>query len=94
MKRVYRYVWIAVIALFIMGCDSWKGPEEKGEFLLSSERFGSGPYHLLGYLFEESEFYRYEYQGDKIPDSGRFGRAVARLQPGQVHVIRKRNDGF
>ncbi len=68
MKRGYKYVWIAVIALFFMGCDSWKGPEEKGEFLLSSEKFGTNTYHLRGYLFEESDFYRYPYQGDKIPD--------------------------
>jgi len=68
MKGVYKYVWIGVIALFLMGCNSLKGPEEKGEFRLSSEIFGSGPYHVLGYLYEESEFYRYKYQGDKIPD--------------------------
>lgn len=65
MKRV---VWIALIALALMGCDKQKGPEEKGEIRLSSETFGTTSYHLLGYHFEDSEFYRYPYQGDKLPD--------------------------
>ena len=68
MKRGYKFVWMGMIALFFMGCDSLNGPEDKGEFRLSSEKLGSGPYHLMGYLYEESEFYRYPYQGDKIPD--------------------------
>lgn len=68
MKSVNKYVWVGMIALFFMGCESLKGPEEKGEFRLSSEKFGSTTYHLLGYLYEESEFYRYPYQGDKVPD--------------------------
>ncbi len=68
MNSVYKYVWIGVIALFFMGCESLRGPEEKGEFRLSSEKFGTNTYHLMGYLFEESEFYRYPYQGDKVPD--------------------------
>lgn len=57
-----------MIALSFMGCESLSGPKEKGEFRLSSEKLGTGPYHLLGYLYEESEFYRYPYQGDKVPD--------------------------
>lgn len=68
MKSVNKYVWVGMIALFFVGCESLKGPEEKGEFRLSSEKFGSTTYHLLGYLYEESEFYRYPYQGDKVPD--------------------------
>jgi uncharacterized lipoprotein NlpE involved in copper resistance len=68
MKRIKRVVWIAVIALVLMGCDNQKGPQQKGEFRLSSESFGTTSYYLLGYLFEDSEFYRFRYQGDKIPD--------------------------
>ena len=51
-----------------MGCDKQKGPEEKGEFLLSSESFGTTSYYLLGYHYEESEFFRYPSQGDLVPD--------------------------
>jgi len=65
---MYRFLWIVAIILLVVGCESLKGPEEKGEFRLSSEKFGTTTYHLLGYLYEESEFYRYPYQGDKIPD--------------------------
>ena len=68
MKSVNKYVWMGMIALFFMGCDSLKGPKEKGEFRLSSEKFGTETFHLMGYLYEESEFYRYPYQGDKVPD--------------------------
>jgi hypothetical protein len=68
MKRIDAYVWMGIITLFCTGCESLKGPEEKGEFRLSSEKFGSTTYYLMGYLYEESEFYRYPYQGEKTPD--------------------------
>ncbi len=68
MRRVYKYVWISLFTLILMGCDNLKGPEEKGEFRLSSEKFGAISYHLYGYLYEESEFYRFPYQGEKFPD--------------------------
>ena len=68
MKRVSKYVWMALIALLIVGCDEQKGPEEKGEIRLSSESFGTTSYYLIGYHFEESEFYRYPTEGGQIPD--------------------------
>jgi len=79
-------MWMGLIALFFIGCDSWKGPKEKGEFQLSSERLGTDTYHLVGYLYEESEFYRFSYQGDKIPDIINEGYRVLADGGGQISL--------
>ena len=61
---------LLVIGMIIAanGCDIFGGADESGEIRLSSEKFGSSSYHLLGYKYEDGEFYRYPYQGDPVPD--------------------------
>lgn len=48
-------------------CDRLFGPDKEGEISLSSETFGDS-YYLLGYSYEKGEFYRFQFQGDRIPD--------------------------
>ncbi len=65
--------WMACAAsaslwLLTGGCDGVGGPERKGEFVLSSQFFGTDSYYQFGYSFEESEFFKYPYAGEPVPD--------------------------
>lgn len=63
-----RFVLLMALVLISFGCDSWFGPDEKGEIRLSSEKLGTEVYHVLGYTYEDSEFYRFPHDKDPIPD--------------------------
>jgi hypothetical protein len=45
-----------------------RGPDRTGEFRLSSEKSVSEAYYLFGYAYEDSEFYRFPYEKDLLPD--------------------------
>lgn len=58
-----------VLVIPLTGCKALFGPDRKGEFRLSSEKFlGTDVYYLFGYSYEDSEFYRYPYEKDPTPD--------------------------
>ena len=63
-----RFVVLLALVLMSAGCKMLFGPDKKGEIRLSSEKFGTETYHLLGYSYEDSEFYRYPFEKDPIPD--------------------------
>ena len=63
-----RFVLLMVLVLISFGCDSWFGPDEKGEIRLSSEKLGTDVYHVLGYSYDDSEFYRFPHEKDPVPD--------------------------
>lgn len=65
---MYRFVLLTALVLLGTGCKMIFGPDKKGEIKLSSEKFGTETYHLLGYSYEDSEFYRFPYEKDPIPD--------------------------
>ena len=44
------------------------GPDRNGEFRLSSENLGDVTYYWVGYSYEDSEFYRYPYEEEPLPD--------------------------
>lgn len=50
------------------GCKMLFGPDKTGEFRLSSEKSGTEVYYLFGYSYEDSEFYRFPFEKDPIPD--------------------------
>jgi hypothetical protein len=62
------YAVAASLWLLAGGCDGVSGPERKGEFVLSSQFFGTDSYYQFGYSYEESEFYKYPYAGESLPD--------------------------
>lgn len=66
-SRVLSIVLVLLASLATGGCEAFKGPDKTGEFHLSSETFGE-TYYLFGYSYEDSEFYRFQYQGDPLPD--------------------------
>lgn len=67
--RICRYVMLAVLLVAATGCKMLTGPDKKGEFRLSSEKFLSGStYYQLGYSFEDNEFYKFPYEKDPLPD--------------------------
>ena len=66
-----RYVLLLVVALIFVsaGCKMLFGPDKTGEFRLSSEKTLSGDtFHQFGYSYEDSEFYRFPYEKDPLPD--------------------------
>lgn len=65
-----RYRFMLLMALILSGtsCKMLFGPDKKGEIRLSSEKFGTETYHLFGYSYEDSEFYRYPFEKDPTPD--------------------------
>ena len=63
-----RYILLMALVLIITGCDSWFGPDTKGEITLSSEKLGSEVYYVKGYSYEKNEFYRFPHEKDPIPD--------------------------
>lgn len=65
----WRYVLLFVLAVTSTGCKMLFGPDRKGEFRLSSEKFlEADVYYQFGYSYEDSEFYRYPYEKDPTPD--------------------------
>ncbi len=63
-----RVVLLAVLILASAGCKMFRGPDRKGEYRLSSEKFLVESYYLFGYSYEDSEFYRYPFEKDPVPD--------------------------
>lgn len=63
-----RFVLLLGLVVSSSGCKMLFGPDKKGEIRLSSEKFGTEVYHLLGYSYEDSEFYRFPYEKDPTPD--------------------------
>ena len=63
-----RYVLLVALIFLSAGCKMLFGPDKKGEFRLSSEKSGTETYYLYGYSYEDSEFYRYPYEQDPLPD--------------------------
>lgn len=61
---------ILTVAFWMLtgGCDGLGGPDLKGDIVLSSQLFGSTSYYLFGYSYEDSEFYKFQYAGEPIPD--------------------------
>lgn len=65
---MYRFVLLLALILTSTACKMLFGPDKTGEIRLSSEKFGEEVYHLFGYSYEDSEFYRFPYEKDPLPD--------------------------
>lgn len=65
---VSRNVVLVFLVLASTGCKMLFGPDKTGEFRLSSEKSGTEVYYLYGYSYEESDFYRFPYEKDPLPD--------------------------
>jgi hypothetical protein len=65
-----RNIFVLLLALILTGtgCDLLFGPDKKGDFRLSSEKSLADSYYLYGYSYEDSEFYRYPFEKDPLPD--------------------------
>ena len=63
-----RLVLLVALVLTATGCKMLFGPDKKGEIRLSSEKSGTEVYYLFGYHYEDSEFYRFPYEKDPVPD--------------------------
>ena len=63
-----RFVLLLALILTFTGCDSLFGPDKTGNFTLSSEKFLAESYYLYGYTYEDSEFYRFPFEKDPVPD--------------------------
>ncbi len=61
-------ILVAGIVLILAGCDSNKGPDYAGEIQLSSQLFGVENYYLMGYSFEDSEYYKFPSDGEHVPE--------------------------
>ena len=66
-RRLNYFVLTGMILLMGTACDRWFGPDKEGNINLSSETFGDS-YYLFGYSYEKGEFYKFPYQGERIPD--------------------------
>jgi len=72
-----RIVMLTVLVLFASGCKFLRGPDRKGDFRLSSEgELGESTYYWIGYSYEESEYYRYPFEKDPLPDLINLGYRV------------------
>jgi hypothetical protein len=67
-REVIRYVVLIALIVATAGCEALTGPKRTGEIQLSSKLFGTDSYYLLGYSYENSEYYKFPYQGEPIPD--------------------------
>ena len=86
MKNVVLKVLLAgVIAMGMNSCELFRGPDRTGEIQLSSQLFGTDGYYLFGYHYEDGEYYRFEFQGDPIPDIINEGMRI--LRNGEVAVL-------
>jgi hypothetical protein len=60
---------LAMLMLISAGCKLFRGPDRTGEFRLSSEgTLGELTYYWIGYSYEDSEYYRYPFEKDPLPD--------------------------
>lgn len=66
-RAMMKYGVVLVVFLAAGGCKALMGPDKRGEIHLSSETFGD-TYYLFGYSYEDSEFYKFQFQGEPIPD--------------------------
>jgi hypothetical protein len=64
----YRFVLLLALILTSAGCQMLFGPDKTGDFRLSSEKTLAESYYLFGYSYEDSEFYRYPFEKDPVPD--------------------------
>ena len=64
----HKYVLLVLMILFSAGCKMLRGPDKTGEFRLSSEKSGTEVYYLYGYSYEDSEFHRFPWEKDPVPD--------------------------
>jgi hypothetical protein len=67
-KGWIRSMAAATLLLFLVGCEGLVGPDLSGKIKLSSQLFGSESYYLFGYSYEDGEFYKYPYTGERVPD--------------------------
>ena len=85
MDKGFIKVGLTLIALIFLGaCNGLFGPDKTGEIQLSSETFGD-TYYLFGYSYEDAEFYRFQYQGDPLPDI--FNEGYRALVGGTVKTL-------
>jgi hypothetical protein len=63
-----KVVLLMALVLTNAGCKMLFGPDKKGEIRLSSEKSGTEVYYLFGYSYEDSDFYRFPYEKDPLPD--------------------------
>jgi hypothetical protein len=63
-----RIILLMALAFTCAGCNKLFGPDTEGEIRLSSEKFGTETYHLLGYSYEDGEFYRFPHDKDPMPE--------------------------
>jgi len=64
-----RIFVLAMLVFVSAGCKLFLGPDRKGEFRLSSEGIlGETTYYWIGYSYEDSEYYRFPYEKDPLPD--------------------------
>ncbi len=70
MKRMKtKIVVLAMLLLVAAGCKLFRGPDRTGDFRLSSEGIlGDVTYHWVGYSYEDSEYYRFPFEKDPLPD--------------------------
>jgi len=66
-KSVLNYIVLLWVSFALSGCKALTGPSRTGEINLSSETFGE-TYYLFGYSYEDEEYYRFQYQGEPLPD--------------------------
>ncbi len=71
--------------LLSAGCEVFRGPDRTGEFQLSSQLFGSDSYYLFGYKYEDSDFYRYPFRSEPVPDI--INEAFRVIQGGEVGLL-------
>ncbi|MFH0757841.1 MAG: hypothetical protein V2B15_11180 [Bacteroidota bacterium] len=67
-KRCGLILVTGIMLVMLAGCDSNKGPDYSGEIQLSSQLFGTENYYLLGYSFEDSEYYKFPLDGEHVPE--------------------------
>ena len=71
MKTGIPFIAVAVIIIFSQaGCDGWFSADKKGEIKLSSQKLGTDSYYLMGFHYEEADYFRFpsQFQSDPEPD--------------------------
>jgi hypothetical protein len=72
-----KLVVLTMLIVASAGCKLFTGPDRTGEFRLSSEGIlGDVTYHWVGYSYEDSEFYRFPFEKDPLPDIFNLGYRV------------------
>ena len=66
-RTVLKYGVVLGMILLAGACKALTGPDRSGEIHLSSETFGD-TYYLFGYAYEDSDYYRFKFQGEPLPD--------------------------